>query len=153
MKTVYYSEKIQASPKDVHEIMIDKDHYKEWTKPFSPTSDFRGYWDEDSKIFFTSTDENGNVMGMISMVDKNIPGEIVIIRHIGMFNDEGEQYAGKDIDNWKNVLEVYRFKDENGYTNLVCSVEISDEEDFHMFDETWPQALKNLKEICERKNG
>ena len=150
MKTIYYSATINANPQKVYESMLNHESYIEWTKPFSPTSDLNGDWREGTKMQFTSKDEDGFESGMIAMVDKNIPGEIVIIRHIGMFNQDGEQYEGEMIDLWKNSLEVYRFKNSDGQTNLICSVEIASDEDANMFDESWPEALALLKEICER---
>lgn len=150
MNTIYFSEQINADARTVHSKMLERDSYREWTKPFSPTSDVKGNWEENSKIRFLSLDQNGNEAGMVSVIDKNIPGEIVIIRHLGMFDQSGEKYEGPGIDNWKNALEIYRFKEENGKTNVLCSLEISDEDDLHMFDETWLEALKKLKEICER---
>jgi len=150
MKTVYYSTLIKASPQKVYEFMLDLDSYREWTKPFSPTSNIKGNWKEGTRMLFSSTDQDGHEAGMISMLDKNIPAEIVIIRHIGMFNHLGEIYEGNVVDNWKNSLEVYRFKHKDGYTDLVCSVELSDEDDPKMFDLTWPESLSILKEICEK---
>lgn len=150
MKTIYFTTTIDADPQKVYDLMLGHDTYREWTKPFSPTSGIKGNWEEDSKMFFTSTDQDGLEAGMISMVDKNIPAEIVIIRHIGMFNHIGELYEGEMIDNWKNALEVYRFKKIDGKTELICSVEVSADEDANMFDESWPEALRLLKEICEK---
>lgn len=150
MQTAYYSIIIENSPTKVYELMLDHDSYRKWTKPFSPTSDLRGDWTEKSKMLFTSKDKDGFEAGMIAVVDANIPGEIVVIRHVGMFDQNGEYNEGKMVDEWKNSLEVYRFKNLNGKTNLICSVELSDQTDPHMFDQTWPEALNLLKEICEK---
>ncbi|SEF75446.1 SRPBCC family protein [Sphingobacterium lactis] len=149
MKTIYFTENIQASPAKVHEVMLDQEHYQEWTKPFSPTSNFSGSWEEGSKIFFTSQYEDGALGGLVSRIETNIPGDIVIIRHMGIVSKEGELYDGPMVDAWRNALEVYRFKAVDDGTQITCSVEIGDEEEAGMFDESWPAALRKLKEICE----
>ncbi|OYD41031.1 hypothetical protein [Sphingobacterium cellulitidis] len=150
MKTVYFSQQINADPQKIHSIMLDEATYREWTKPFSPTSNIKGNWTENSTIKFTSLDNNGDEAGMISRVEKNIPGELVIIRHLGMFDKNGEYYEGEMIDNWKNALEIYRFNKTDDGTNVLCSVEISDEDDLHMFDQSWPEALNIVKQLSEK---
>ncbi len=151
MKTLYFIEKINASPTKVHNLMLQKKSYEEWTKAFSPSSSYRGDWSEGSKIFFVSNEHGMENSGMIASVDKNIPGDIVIIRHLGILSDQVELYDGEHVDPWRNSLEVYRFKNENGQTLLTCSLELNSDEHEHMFAEMWPKALKALKEICERK--
>jgi hypothetical protein len=84
-------------------------------------------------------------------VDKNIPGEIVIVRHIGVFADNKEIFEGEQVDRWKNSLEVYRFKGDANHTDLLCSMEVDSEEDGKMFEKMWSEALTKLKEICERE--
>lgn len=150
MKTLYYTELIKASPQKVHEVMLARETYREWTKPFSPTSDIEGDWSENSKIYFTSTDEKGDKMGMISTIDKNIPGEVVAIRHIGVFNNDGEAYSGEAVDSWKNAYEIYRFYPLNEGTKIVCTVEIEGNDYEKYFDTQWPQSLQILKELCEK---
>ncbi len=150
MKTLYYTAFIQASPEKVYGIMLARDTYREWTKPFSTTSDIDGDWSEDSKMYFISTDEKGDKMGMISTIDKNIPAEVVTIRHIGIFNQEGEAYSGEAVDSWKNAYEIYRFQPFDDGTKLTCSVEIEGYDYEKSFDVQWPEALQILKELCEK---
>lgn len=152
LKTLYYKSNIEASPLHVHEVMLAKESYKDWTSFFSPGSDFRGDWTEGSKIYFLSKDANGDEMGMISIIDKNIPAELLTIRSIGIFSKDGELYEGEHVDGWKNSFEIYRYKAaENGSTDLLCSVEVDNEEYEKMFNEIWPKALKRLKELCEKQ--
>ncbi len=150
MKTLYFKEVIDASPSKVHNLMLSKKSYEEWTKPFSPTSTFQGDWSSGSKIFFVSTEEDQKDMGMIARVETNIPGEIVIIRHVGILSDKGELYEGEHVEPWKNSLEIYRFKAVGEQTALVCSLEVDSDEHEEMFAAMWPKALKILKDICER---
>lgn len=150
MKTLYYTKHIEAAPEKVHQIMLNRDTYKKWTLPFSPTSDIEGDWTEDTEIRFVSTDEKGNKMGIISTIDKNIPGEVVAIRHIGVFNNDGDVYSGETVDSWKNAYEIYRFQPLNGGTKVICTVEIEGDDYEKYFDAQWPQALEILKELCKK---
>lgn len=154
LKTLYYQANIEASPLHVHKIMLAKESYKDWTSFFGQDSDYRGDWSEGSKIYFLSKDTNGDEMGMISLIDKNIPGELLTIRSIGLFSKDGELYEGEQVDEWKNSFEIYRYKiAENGSTDLICSVEVDNEEYEKMFNEIWPKALVRLKELCEKQNS
>lgn len=150
MKTLYFTTTIDAAPEKVHRIMLNRDTYKKWTIPFSPTSDIEGDWTEDTEMRFVSTDEQGNKMGIISTIDKNIPGEVVAIRHIGVYNHEGDAYSGEAVDSWKNAYEIYRFYSLNGGTKVICTVEIEGNDFEKYFEVQWPEALKILKEICEK---
>lgn len=150
MKSLYYTASISATPEKVHQIMLNRDTYRQWTLPFSPTSDIEGNWSEDSKMYFISTDDKGNKMGIISTIDKNIPGEVVAIRHIGVFSNERESYSGTAVVPWKNAYEIYRFKVQDGGTQITCTVEIDSDDYEKHFDTQWPQALQILKELCEK---
>lgn len=149
MKTVFYSTEINAPAMEVYNTMLDRSGYQQWTKPFSPTSDFKGSWNEGKKIYFSSLDENGKEAGMISEVIKNIPADLVIVRHLGMWNEDGEIFEGPFVDDWRNILEIYRFNESDGKTTVNCSVELSDKEDSHSFDKMWTEALVILKKLCE----
>jgi len=151
LQALYYSIHIQAAPEEVHRIMLDREHYRDWTQPFSPTSDVRGDWSEGAEIYFISRDKEGKERGMIAVIDKNIPGELTAIRHISIFGDGTEQYSGEQVDGWKHAYEIYRFKPADGGTLLTCSMEISEPEHGQMFYSLWPQALNRLKNICEQQ--
>lgn len=151
LKTLYYTSTIQAPPQKVHQIMLAPESYRDWTSFFSLDSDFRGDWSEGSKGYFTAKDETGHEVGLIASIDKNIPGELVTIRHIGILGKDGELYEGEQVDGWKNAYEIYRFREiEGGNTYLLCSVEVDSEEHEKMFEDIWPKSLARLKELCEK---
>lgn len=146
-----FKEIIHAAPEKVHQIMLERETYREWTKIFSPSSDVVGDWSKGTKMHFTSKDENGEIVGMVTMVDENILGQIVKLRHIGFLKNSTEILEGSEVEAWKNALEVYQFnKSDNNFTELVCSVEIEEGSYEKHFMEIWPQALKRLKELCEQ---
>lgn len=149
MKTIYFSTTIAAPAATVQQKMLDRENYRKWTTPFSPSSDYKGTWAEGNKLYFTSLDESGNEMGLISQVERIIPGELVIFRHLGIWDGKQEEYDAEKVGSWKNSLEIYRFQESNGSTQVTCSVELGDEEPTDGFDKIWAEALAILKQICE----
>lgn len=149
-QTLYYTTRINASPETVHHIMLNRETYCDWTRFFSPDSDIRGDWSEGNEMYFISKDAQGAEMGMISVVDKNILGEVVAIRHIGIFGDGEKRYSGAPVDSWKHAYECYRFRPIDDGTELICSVEVTDAQHVQGFNTIWPQALDRLNFLCEQ---
>lgn len=148
--TLNYEIKINATAEKVYEIMLDKEHYKTWTVPFSPTSAYEGSWEKGSKIMFTSTEENGEKAGMISSIAENVPGVFVSIRHIGMLKGNQEITSGPEVENWADATENYTYIEDNGSTLLKVELTgIKEYQDY--FEKMWPLALKALKDLVEEK--
>jgi len=155
MKKVEIQEFIEADVAKVYRTLLGLDDiatYEEWTKPFNPTSTFKGNWELDTKIYFTGQDENGEVGGMVSKVVKNVPNEVVAVQHIGILKGEEEILEGPEVDSWKGGIEEYRFSSFNGGTMVkVITDAVEGYESF--FETTWPKSLRILKGICEKKGG
>jgi len=148
MVELKFTEIIGATPEKVHQVMLDRETYREWTQVFSPSSDIVGDWSEGSKMHFTSVNEANNIEGMVSIVEKNILGETVVLRHIGILQDQVEILGGPLVDSWKNATETYRF-DKIG-EQLTCTVQVGEGESTKAFSDMWNRALKELKQLCEQ---
>lgn len=148
LERLHYEIEIASPPMKVHELMLAKETYKEWTHAFSPGSTFIGNWEEGSRIIFVSESENE---GMYGRIEKNDPGKFVSIEHLGEWKD-GREVAPDDATlNWVGAHENYTFEETDKGTLL--KVDLDSPEDFsEHFDGMWPKALDKLKEICER-NG
>lgn len=141
---------INAPKKKVWDIMLGKDTYEEWTKPFNATSRFEGDWSEGSKIIFLGTDENGeNEGGMVSKIAKNVPYEYISIEHIGIIEDGVEDTTSEKAKSWAPAFENYTFIEKEGSTKLIIDQDL-DEQYTEMFEKMWKKALNKLKEICEK---
>ncbi len=151
MVELEFMETILAAPEKVHQTMLDRETYRQWTKAFSPSSDIVGDWSEGSKMHFTSVNDDNNIEGMVSMVEKNILGQTVVLRHIGLLKDQTEILGGPLVDSWKNAAETYRF-DKLGeqLTLLTCIVEVDEKEATATFSDMWVRALKKLKQLSEQ---
>jgi uncharacterized protein YndB with AHSA1/START domain len=146
---LHYEISIYAHSQKVYNLMLAEKTYSEWTKVFNPTSRFVGSWEKGSKIIFLGTGENGQTGGMISRIDENIPAQFVSIKHMGIIDGETEITSGPEVEEWAGMTENYTFTPTDSGTLLSVDMGSTDEyEDY--FNETYPQALLILKEICEK---
>jgi uncharacterized protein YndB with AHSA1/START domain len=140
---------INASPEKVYKTLLDDKTYREWTAPFNPTSHYKGTWEKGSKILFIGSDDKGNVGGMVSRVEENIPNKFVSIKHLGILEGEKEITSGPQVEGWGDAMENYTLTEENGKTLFSVEMDANNEyKDY--FEETWPKALDKLKELSEK---
>jgi len=141
---------INAPKQKVWDAVTVVENYKEWTKPFNPTSYFKGDWSEGSKMFFLGTDkDNKNEGGMVSRIAKNIPGEYISIEHLGMFENGVEDTTSEKVKAWTPSFENYTFTEKDGGTEFFVEIDTPDEY-VTMFDSMWDLALVELKKVAER---
>ncbi|MBK9933381.1 MAG: SRPBCC domain-containing protein [Cytophagaceae bacterium] len=140
---------INVSAQKTYEIMIGKETYKNWTKIFNPTSDFKGSWEKGSKILFVGISEDGQEGGMVSQIADNIRGEFISIKHIGILHGGEEITSGPMVEGWGDALENYYFEPQ-GENNCKLKVTMDvNEEYLDYFTESWPKALEALKNLAE----
>jgi hypothetical protein len=139
---------IQASPEKVYQRLIDDQFYRQWTEPFYPGSFYKGSWDKNSRIQFLAVDEDGQLQGMFSRIDENIPNRYISIEHLGIISNGEEVTSGPEVDPWKGAHEIYTLEKADNYTKFIVDVDSIDIMEKFML-ETWPKALDRLKEICE----
>lgn len=149
MIKVHFETEIDAPPEKVFRLMLADKTYREWTQLFNPTSRFEGSWEKGSKILFLGSDEQGNEGGMISRIKENIPNRFISIEHYGVIADGKEITTGPEVEKWAGGLENYTFEEKNGKTLLSVDTDTTPEYK-NYFEETWPKALKKIKELCEQ---
>lgn len=149
---MHFEINIGAKPGKVYKIMLADKTYSEWTSVFSPISQFKGSWDKGSKIIFLGSDQDGNSGGLVSRIKENVPGRFVSIELTGIIENDREILSGPKVEEWARGLENYTFIDNDGSTLLEVDVDVH-ENHRSFFDTTWPDALKKLKEICERTDN
>lgn len=148
---LHFEISIHADSQKVYNLMLADKTYSEWTKVFNPTSRFVGSWEKGAKILFLGTGENGQTGGMISQIDENIPAQFVSIKHMGIIDGETEITSGPEVEEWAGMTENYTFTPTDTGTLLSVDMGTTDEYEVY-FNQTYPQALHILKEICERTN-
>jgi len=152
MKKLQFNINIKAPVNKIFDIMLgisNKSTYEQWTSLFNPTSTYEGSWTAGSKILFIGADEKGEKGGMVSKIAENIPNRFVSICHYGLVKDNIEITEGPEVEKWANGFENYTFEENNEITKVI--VDLDTTEDFvDYMNETYPQALEKLKEICEK---
>jgi uncharacterized protein YndB with AHSA1/START domain len=146
---LHFEIQIDAPAAKVYQTMLHKKHYNTWTAAFNPSSHYKGSWEQGSKILFIGSDENGKEGGMVSRIKTNIPNQLVIIEHLGLYNDGKEILSGPEVEVWAGAIESYLFKESDGKTLLQIYLTKINEEFKKHFESMWPNALKILKELCE----
>ena len=136
----------------IYDLMLgisNKSTYEQWTAIFNPTSSYEGNWDKGNKILFIGVDEKGEKGGMVSKIVENIPNQFVSIQHYGLVQGGKEITEGPEVEKWANGFENYTFEENKGITTLI--VDLDTTEDFEAYmNETYPNALNKLKELCEQ---
>lgn len=140
-----FSVTIQAPRALVYDTMLDTEGYKYWTKVFMEGSYFKGSWAKGAKIQFLVDDS-----GMTSEIAENRPQEFVSIRHLGEVKDGVEDTTSDKVRGWAPAYENYTFADAGSGTQVTVTLDTAADWEQYMQD-TYPQALALLKELCERK--
>lgn len=152
MQKLRHSIFIQAPVEKVWNTMLEDATYRQWTEPFNPGSYYEGDWSEGSIIKFLGVDESGEAQmgGMYSRIAENRPHEFVSIEHLGFVDLEGNVDTTSDeVKKWTPAFENYTFTEKDRGTEVTVELDIN-EEHKEMFDEMWPKALQNLKELAEK---
>jgi hypothetical protein len=128
--------------------MIDEKGFSEWTAAFNPTSRFKGSWEKGSKILFFGDAKDGSQGGMVSRIRENIPCRFIGIEHLGIIENGKEVLCGPDVDIWAGAVENYTFIQQAEKTLLLIDTDTT-EQFKNYFEDTWPNALQKLKQMCE----
>lgn len=152
MQKLQFKININAAVTEVYNFMLginSKSTYEQWTALFNPTSTYEGSWSKGNKMLFVGVDENGEKGGMVSKIVENIAYKFVSIQHYGLLKADKEITEGAEVEKWANGLENYSFEENNGITTVT--VDLDTTEDFlDYMNESYPQALNKLKELCEK---
>lgn len=152
MKKLQFKVNIHAPATKVYDFMLginSKSTYEQWISLFNPTSTYEGSWDKGNKMLFIGIDEKGEKGGMVSRIADNILNQFVSIQHYGLLKSGKEITEGPDVEKWANGFENYSFEENNGITSLTVDLDITDDFLDYM-NETYPNALGKLKELCEK---
>lgn len=148
MKKLHYEILIDAPKEKFWNNIIEDDPFRKWTSEFAYGSYFEGSWEKGSEIKFLMKDKSGNTEGMISEIAENKPYEFLSIKHRGIVKDGVVDTESDEVKKWAPAFENYTFSQNSGKTLFKVDMDV-DESMEEMFTETWPKALKKLKEISE----
>lgn len=144
LKTLRFSEDIEASKEKVWEALWEDDNYRQWTSVFSEGSHAVSEWKEGSSILFLGP--NGD--GMYSRIAKLEPNNYLSFEHLGTVKDGKKQPENDETKSWAGSKENYTLLESDKGTLLKVDIGVTEDyEDF--FKETFPKALQKIKEIAE----
>lgn len=144
MEKLHFSIVIQAPVEKVWDLMLARESYRVWAGVFSEGSDYDGSWEKGARIKFV----DGSGGGMLSEITDNQLHKFVAMRHFGEMNNGLEDTTSDRVKAWAPAYESYTFTEHGEATKL--DVELDVPESFVQFmNDTWPEALKKLKALCE----
>ncbi|MBL7919175.1 MAG: SRPBCC domain-containing protein [Bacteroidia bacterium] len=150
MKKLHYEITIHAPQEKVWQAVTEDKNYREWTAPFHPGSYFEGSWKKGDKMRFLGPGENGQVGGMLSLIEKSEYPSYISIKHYGQIVKGKEDTTSDEVKKWAPSYENYTFEKTNDNTTcFIAELDMPEEWAEHM-DTAWPKALDKLKEIAER---
>lgn len=144
LTTLTFETMIHASKEKVWHALWNEENYRDWTSVFSEGSTVETDWKEGSKVLFLS----GSGEGMYSEIARNIPGEFMSFRHIGMVKDGKELLVDDEAKAWSGAMENYRLAEREGGILLEVEVQTTPQSG-NYFNEVFPKALAKVKEIAE----
>ncbi|HOJ02619.1 MAG TPA: SRPBCC domain-containing protein [Bacteroidota bacterium] len=148
METLTFSIDIAASAATVWNVLFEKDSYEQWTKPFSPGSTFKGRFALGERVHFLSSEPGG----MYSDIEYCVPGELLVIRHLGVLSPEGEEVPPAQSGGaWSDARESYRLTSTAGGVRLDVSVDVEPEYLDFMRD-TFEAALEIVKDLSHNQS-
>lgn len=141
METLIFDFQINATPEKVWSVLWDDTTYRQWTSEFTEGSFYQGTLEENSMVKFLDPKNNG----MYSRVLKNIPNKEITFLHLG------EIYDGVEVpQEWGDATESYFVQETEDGTLLRCEIKTS-EEFKGFFEEHFPKALQNVKNLAENQ--
>lgn len=150
METIQFSILINADKQKVWDTMLEDKTYREWTKAFHAGSYYEGNWKKGSEIRFLGPNEDGTLGGMLSRIDENIKYQYISIEHLGVIKNGKVDTTSEEAKKWTPSFENYTFTEKGDQTELKIEMMV-DPSYKAMFEDMWPKALDELKNLSEKK--
>lgn len=144
MKKLQFTIKIHASKEKVWNTLWQDVTFRQWATIIDPGTYMKGDLKEGSEVQFISS-ENG--YGVTSLVEKLVPNEFVLFRHMADTKDNGAHGREKD---WTGGTESHSLVEENGMTTLTVEFDVPIEME-EIFTVRFPKALDQIKTLSEKK--
>lgn len=149
MKKLEFKTTINAKREKVWDTMLQPDTYREWVNVSWPNSTYDGKWKTGEDIKFIGGE--GNEGGTKANIVEARKPEYLLAKHIAIINADGTlDSTSEQAKGWVGTTEEYTFTEKDGKTELTVVINTNPDWE-SMFTDGWPNALKKLKEICERK--
>lgn len=139
-----FTVKIYASRKKVWDTLWQDTTFREWAGIIDEGTYLAGELKEGNEVQFISS---VNGYGVTSLVDKLVPNEHIVFRHMADTKDRGATVRDKD---WTGGTESHTLTEVDGVTTLTVEFEVPTEME-EIFKDRMPKALECAKALAESK--
>lgn len=136
--------KINATKEKVWSTLWTDKTFREWASIIDEGSYMVGEMKEGNKVQFISSVSG---YGVTSFIEKFIPNEFVLFRHMIDTKENGKQ---KRDNEWTGGTESYSLTENDGFTTLTTTLDVPSEQE-ETFKDRLPKALERVKELAEEK--
>ena len=143
MNEMKFTIQINATREKVWDTLWQDKTLREWAGIIDPGTYMKGNLEEGAEVEFISA-ENG--YGVTSLIEKITPNEYLRLRHQADTQGSGKQEREKQ---WTGGAEAYELIKGEGATTLSISFDVPSELEQY-FNNTYPKALKKIKELAEK---
>lgn len=144
VKTIEKQIAVNASAKQVWEVLVNGELNPLWYAIFSEGVVADTTWNEGGRVSFRSL--NGS--GITGIVVANTPFELLSICFDGVIENDIANFDSPAAAEVKDAREIYRLTESDGITNLHIESDMNPEM-FESMAGLWDQALLKIKELAE----
>lgn len=147
MKALTYSIIINKPRDVVFNMMTDNSLFPDWAKAWGEGMTCEGEWQQGEHISFFDQTQGGTK----AVIEEIVVNESIMTKHVAMINPQNIEVELTDdmMRKWIGSQENYFFK-RKSETETVLEVVMITDEAFEKMMAAWPEALRLLKEICEK---
>lgn len=143
MEELQFSVKIQATKEKVWDTLWQDETFRQWADIIDPGTYMVGDLKEGNEIQYISA-ENG--YGVTSLVEKLVPGKVLVLRHSADTQDAGTRDRQKE---WTGGAETYTLTEKDGVTTLDTAFDVPLQLETY-FARTFPKVLDCIKVLAEK---
>lgn len=144
MKKMIFSIKIQAVKERVWKILWEDKTFRQWANCIDEGTYMLGELKEGNEVQFISS---VNGYGVTSVIEKLVPKEFILFRHIADTKEFGKHRREKD---WTEGTESHSLVEKDGVTTLTVTFDVPHELE-EIFQVRFPKALERIKFLAEEK--
>lgn len=142
MPQLQFTTKIKATKQKVWETLWNDKTFRDWASIIDDGTYMEGEIIEGQIVRFISSVSG---YGVTSLVEKLVPYEFVLFKHMADTKDNGKNTREKE---WTGGTESYSLIEQDSFTTLTVKTEVPKELE-KIFLESMPKALERIRELGE----
>lgn len=143
MVELNYTIKINATKQKIWAVLWEDQTFREWANLIDEGTYMKGELKEGGEVEFISS---VNGYGVTSFVERLIPEEFVLLKHLEDTQEYGTDQREKE---WTGGSESYRLSEGDGLTELTLVMDVPEDLE-NYFNGVYPSVLNSIKALSER---